>query len=280
MTKFEQAVKLYGKEKVEIGLDEGFNLDDIINGYIIMNEHEIGNAKSIQRIDVIEVFDGDESAARAAEKQGVEIMWDEVENLYSILGRYIFLIDHDENRQLLNKFYEERKFIRDINNTLYKFNKEIFEIKRGGQIYKLTSNELRELRELFYAMEGRNELDTLLFFDDNEENKETICSIMNNKRQCLELSEDIREVLYEESGDLIMDIVEDFVNKHSQKNNSSETLNQCYDVCPECGQESLEYTGREELDTEVRYHEWVCNNCNASGYAKYEMTFNEHVSEL
>lgn len=101
-------------EQIAVGLEDGWNYDVALKGYSDSSNDDIDlRLSTIERIDVMEVFDSNFEAAEQAEKDGIKLIPENELNfnkykgdLYS-LHRYI---DNEENRTVL----KELGFIREI----------------------------------------------------------------------------------------------------------------------------------------------------------------------
>lgn len=116
MTKVEQKLQEYFKETA----DEYFEGDiEEAKQYIIDNHGEMGlrgyaiftsdytNAEHIERIDEMEIYDGDIDAAHQAKKDGIKLIpWNEQPHRYPY--NCMRFIDTPENREVLKKETKEK----------------------------------------------------------------------------------------------------------------------------------------------------------------------------
>lgn len=92
------------KELIAIGLEDGWTQEEAEKGYIIATSKDCGNgATHIERIDCMEVFDGDFEASKQAELNGIKIIRD-MKFKKEHIAAYI---DTPENRELLKDCIEE-----------------------------------------------------------------------------------------------------------------------------------------------------------------------------
>lgn len=123
-------------EQILTGLEDGWDFDDVCNGYILANDQDLPTGVLvIMQIDDMQVFGDDHSAAIQAQKDGIklipkdELHFEPDEDGYSDERSYYDYIDTPENRKLL----KEAGLLREIGQ------------KYGYQIGEEVSLDLKSL---------------------------------------------------------------------------------------------------------------------------------------
>lgn len=188
---------------------EGGQLSDDIYNVLLENERlqSIIAEKVVQYVKTSEDAEGEllEKMDQFAEWYSVEELkkFDFRDALYNCDGIYLEIISECLSipaDQLTNKL-----------NNMKSFENEGFKIKRDGQVFTLTPQEMSEFRYLNEALNGKSCLEC--YNTDSEEDLEIVERMMQDEDICYSIREDILDNLSEDSGALEADVIEDHINR-------------------------------------------------------------------
>ena len=101
--RYEQMRKYYSDEDIKDIVDEWY-VDNVNKAYII-SDYDGTGLLGIEKLDVVDAFDGDEEAAIQAEKDGLKIIpVDELPENFDF--RWFGWIDTPANREAIKKYSE------------------------------------------------------------------------------------------------------------------------------------------------------------------------------
>lgn len=98
-------------------------------------------------------------------------------------------------------------------NTMETFEKEGFKIKRNGQVFTLTSEEMSDFRYLDKALDGKNCLEC---YNATNEETEIVELMMEDEEICYNIEDDILEILYNDAGDIEVDVINDYIERNME----------------------------------------------------------------